>query len=127
MEDKKLLTLKQKSFIETVASNFNETDLCLIEKLGIARNTFYKWKKQFSNEIDRRLRELFSGDKHLWFAALSKEACSGNVAALRLCFEMTGEYVPFSKSEIEKKIAPKINVIITDSDVPDTHSDNNQP
>ena len=116
--------IRQRKFIESVVnSDVNETNKAIITKLGISEDTFYKWKKRFSEEIKEATSERFQGNKSRWFRAIDKKARSGDVQALKLVFEMTGEYVPFSKSEIEAKLNPQINVTIMDSDVPNTHSD----
>ncbi len=110
MKDKKQITPKQKSFIETVVSNFNETDLQIVEKLGIARNTFYKWRRQFQDEIDKRLREKFAHSKPRIYKALEKKAIEGDVQAIKLALELTGEYVPHSRMDIREK--PQCNIVV---------------
>ncbi len=126
--EKKELSIKEERFVDAIVNNeLENSNGTLMEQLGIPNTTFYRMKESLKDAILERSRQLFRSEVPSWFKSLSKQAKKGDVQALRLALEMSREYIPFSKSEIEAKINPQINVTIMDSDVPDTHSDNNQP
>jgi len=59
----------------------------------VVRQTLWNWRKDkdFTNAVNARAKELFGSERPRWFAALSLEACTGDVQALRLCYQLTGD------------------------------------
>ena len=80
-------------FIEAVINaELDITDTQLIEDLGVSRGTFYKYKKNYSDEILKQARERFANRIPKWYQALDRKCLEGDTYALKTAFTMVGLY-----------------------------------
>lgn len=62
-------------------------------KVGVSRVTFYRWRRQpeFKNEVTKRSRLLVREHLPTAYQALILKVAKGDIPALKLFFELTGE------------------------------------
>ncbi len=98
---------RQLKFIEWLATTKYDrhppTQELLAEELGLNRRTLYRWKKdrELQKAVLQRARELLGDDLPEIYGALRREATQGSFQHIKLALEMTGEYVPTERLEIE--------------------------
>ena len=94
------LSYKQRKAAEMLANPDIETSKTdIINTLSVPRSTFYRWLKQpeFIQYVDELIEKYTDGELAPIYKALIKKCKSGNVAAIKLYFELKGKY----KQEIE--------------------------
>lgn len=86
---------KKKTLAERLADpEFTGTIGELCEEVGIARSTFYKWTDDpaYRDYIQRLIDKYTDGALPEIWKALIKKGLSGDVAAIKLYFELKGKY-----------------------------------
>ena len=89
------LTAKQLKMAELLANPEEaDTKTALCEKVGVSRETFYKWlkKKEFIDYVSELIDHYTDGELASVWKSLIKQCQLGNVAAIKLYFEMKGKY-----------------------------------
>ena len=89
------LTPKQLKVAELLANpdaDLTKTDI--IENTGVSRATFYRWLKQpeFIDHVNELIEKYTDGELAAVWKALIKKCEGGNVAAIKLYFELKGKY-----------------------------------
>lgn len=94
-ETKCKLSAKQKNAAEMLANpNIEATKSDIISAVGVSRTTFYRWLKEpeFTEYVNKLIEEYTDGELATVWKALIKKCESGNVAAIKLYFELKGKY-----------------------------------
>ena len=95
----------QRKFIEWLATPKYErippTQVMFADTIGINAITLTRWKRLsgFREAVNARAREFVGEGLPEVYGALMRKAESGDVNAIKLVLELTGEYVPTQKQE----------------------------
>lgn len=95
MEQIQKLSLKQRRAAEMLANpDVEATKTDIINQLGVPRTTFYRWLKQpeFIEYVNELIEKYTNGELAAVWKALIKKCEGGNVAAIKLYFELKGKY-----------------------------------
>ena len=98
-------TPNQCKFIEWLATPRHKrmppTIELFADSIRINATTLYRWKKidGFQDEVTAMARQGLGAALPDIYGALIREADQGNVPAIKLAFEMTGEYTPKQQTE----------------------------
>ena len=112
-------TSNQRKFIEWLATprygRIPPTQELLAKELGVHAITLSKWtaKDGFRDAVTARSRELLGSRLPTIYGALAAKAETGDVPAIKLVMEMTGEYVP--KQEVSGKDGGPVYVVRWDA------------
>lgn len=76
-----------------------KTDGQFATQLGVNQSTLWRWRQipGFADELRRQVREQLKSEVPEIYEALVKEAKKGDVPAIKLALEITGDYVPSQK------------------------------
>lgn len=101
------LTPDQYKYLEWVATpkglRSPKTVLLFAKSIGVDRTTLWRWTKipDFQKEYRLAGRSLLENELPDIYAALVKAATGGDVPAIKLALEVSGEYVPKQKLDMD--------------------------
>jgi len=107
LEGETFLTGKQMEFLRVLFDPTNTKPLAFkLKECKVTGTEYSAWLRDpafarvLRNEADKR----FENSEHRVLQALEREASGGNVAAMKLYFEMTGRYTPSAKGAVNVTI-----------------------
>ena len=101
------LTPDQYKYLEWVATPKSlrnpKTVLAFAKSIGVDRVTLWRWSKipNFKQEFREAGRSVLEVELPNIYAALAKAASNGDVPAIKLALEVSGEYVPKQKLDMD--------------------------
>lgn len=100
-------TADQRKYLDWVAmpkSMRNPKTVDLFAKsIGVDRTSLWRWSKLpgFAEEVARSGRDYLKSELSEIFGALVKRALDGDVQAIKLALEVSGEYTPKQKVDLD--------------------------
>lgn len=101
------LTVEQVQYLEWVATpkvlRKPKTVAAFATSIGVDRTTLWRWSiiPAFRKELSRAARSLLHSELPAIYDALAQAAIAKDVSAIRLALEVSGEYVPKQKIDLD--------------------------